>query len=263
MELDNVQLTEELTRQPVLEQSMRWLVEHGPVVTAPPLPYWALNSLVRAGRIARLKRDVYLAPRPNGHMPSLPAVATMLAPDGYLSFYGALTLHGLTDQDTSRFVMVTPKRQRRARYGDRFIEFYFSPRLLRTARTITVDHDGMPARPATPGQALIDSLDVRQLGGSVRELFNILKVGLASNRISVEELIEIVETRESAAVARRLGFLLDLVGVGTSAELKRLSSRIHERTSLNPHQPDRAEDAAWRLVLPATREEIVRSAREL
>ena len=102
---------------PKLEQAMAWLVENGPLHVEPKLPNWILKALVNDGRIARLRRGAYLAPTPEGRMLSLPAVATELAPKGYLSFYGALVRHGLTDQDTTRWGFVTGSRQAPVRLG--------------------------------------------------------------------------------------------------------------------------------------------------
>src|SRR6266516_1172321 len=112
-----------LLRPAKIEQAMAWLIEHGPLLEEPPLPWWMLRDLVRAGRIARVRRGLYLVPRPHGEMLPLPAIATELEPRGYLSFYGALVHYGLTDQDTATWQYVSPKRARALRLGGRRLDF--------------------------------------------------------------------------------------------------------------------------------------------
>src|SRR6266568_755584 len=116
-----------VTRQPQVEQAMLWLVENGPLHQDPQLPHWILRQLVRGKRIARLRRGLYLVPTQTGRLPSLPAVGQLLAPDGYLSFYSAITRHGLTDQETALWAMVTDKPQFAVRYGQIRLEFVAWP----------------------------------------------------------------------------------------------------------------------------------------
>jgi predicted transcriptional regulator of viral defense system len=247
----------------MIEQAMQWLIEHGPVVVRPPLPVWTLKRLVASKRILRLRRDVYLAPRPDGNLPPPAAVAGLLAPEGYLSFYGALALHGLTDQEASSLAVVTPARQSSVRYGSRTIEFYASPRPLNRAKITTKDFGGVFVRLATPAQALVDSLEVRRLGGGVRELLNILRVALSGRLMTVNEVVELVVALGSAAVARRLGLLLELADAKAPDQLREMSKKIHEPTMFDPHRAARVKDSVWNLQLPASRQEILRSTRDL
>lgn len=251
-----------LVRQPVTEQAMQWLIESGPVIVRPPLPVWTLKRLVVSKRILRLRRDVYLAPRSDGKLLPPVAVAALLAPKSYLSFYGALSLHGLTDQDASTLAVVTPARQSSVRYGGRTIEFYASPRPVKRAKTTTKEFDGVSVRLATPAQAFVDSLEVRRLGGSIRELAKILRVGLAGRLMTVDEVTQLVGAVGSAAVARRLGLLLELADAEVPDHLREMSKRIHEPTLFDPHRAARFRDAVWNLQLPASREEILRSLRD-
>ena len=252
-----------LTRQPVLEQAMAWLVEHGPVATKPPLPTWALDRLVKNKRILRLRRDVFLAPTPTGRLPSVGAVAALLAPGGYISFYAAMILHGLTDQDTSRWVVISDRRQADARYGDRIIHFVFAPARAASAHDDSKDFNGVPARVATVAQAIVDSLAMTWHAPRPRELVAIIRLGLQSGRLNREELVELVLAENSPAVARRAGFLLELVGEKADSRLRAIATRSNDRTQLIPNQPTRASSLTWRLDLPAPESELLSAHGEV
>src|SRR3989442_9828052 len=89
------------------DAALRQLIAAGPVVVSPDLEPWVLRQLVRTGRIARLRRGVYLVPDSEGRMLPPAAVAALLDPQGYLSFYRAPILHGLTDQHPGVWAAVT------------------------------------------------------------------------------------------------------------------------------------------------------------
>jgi predicted transcriptional regulator of viral defense system len=252
-----------LTRQPVLEQAMAWLVEHGPVATKPPLPSWALDRLVNNKRILRLRRDVFLAPTPSGRLPPVGAVAALLTPGGYGSFYAAMILHGLTDQDTSRWVVVSDRRQADAHYGDRTIHFVFAPARAASAHVESKDFDGTQGRVATVAQAVADSLAMTSNAPKVRELVGVIRLGLRSGRLNREELMELVLTENSPAVARRAGFLLELVGEKADSRLRAIATRSNDRTQLAPKQPTTASSPTWRLDLPAPESELLSAHSDL
>lgn len=249
-----------ITRQPLLEQAMTWLVEHGPVHRDPELPHWTLRQLVRTERIARLRRGLYLAPTPAGRLPALPAVAQLLAPDGYLSFYGAITLHGLTDQDTALWAMVTREPAFPIRYGARRLEFVPWPARVRNASVGTKKVDGVTVRLATPVQAFCDCLEAPRYGPSASELVHVLRDGLALRGLSERALVTHAVNIASPVLARRLGLLLELTTGKIDPRLQALATRSHNYTRFDD-RPAKERDPRWRLLLPRSREDILAAAR--
>jgi len=260
--MDNVQEAG-LLRQPVLEQTMAWLVEHGPTVISPPLPTWALDRLVKSKRILRLRRDVFLAPTPAGRLPSIGAVASALAPAGYISFYAAMIVHGLTDQNAGRWVVVSDRRQADAVYGDRTIRFLFAPGRAAVAHAEARDFDGLPGRVATVAQAFVDSFAIPWHAPRLREMVAIISLGLQSGRLNLEELVDLVLTEDSPAVARRAGFLLELVGEKADSRIRAVAVRSNDRTQLIPRGATTASSSTWRLDLPASESELLAASREI
>lgn len=252
-----------LTQVPKIEQAMAWLIEHGPVVIDPPLPAWLLHDLVAAGRIANLRRGVYLVPTATGDMWNLPAVATQLAPKGYLSFYGALTLHGLTDQDTAQWAFVTNKRQASIMAGGQRLDFVPWPRRLRDAGVKTLQRGSETIQIATPAQALADALEAPRYARSWPELVHVFRSGIGLRRLDRTALRARALATNSPALARRLGFLLELVTGNVDPDLAAIAQRSNNWTRLAGFgEKARTRDSRWRLELPRSREDLLAAARE-
>ncbi len=248
---------------PKLEQAMAWLIEHGPVHVDPPLPAWMLHDLVQGRRIANLRRRVYLAPTTTGHMWSLPAVATHLEPSGYLSFYGALVLHGLTDQDTSLWGYVLGERQGCLRYGQQRLDFVPWPRRIRTAETKLLRRGGEVIRLATPTQAFTDALEAPRYVTSWPELLHVLRTGIALGKLSLARLRARALDTKSPALARRLGLLCELETGKADPELLTLARRSNNWTRLaGLGSRVAARDPRWRVELPRSREDLLAAVRD-
>jgi len=242
---------------------MEWLVAHGPLVASPPLPSWALERLVKTERILRLRRGVYLAPTSDGLLPSIEATIGLLAPGGYITGYAALILHGLTDQDTNRYNVISDTRQGNARYGQRSIRLVWSRARAASAHTVHREFDEVSVRLATPAQAVFDCLSLPSLAPYWRELVLVIRVGLQSRRLRRKELTELVAKAKSPSVARRAGFLLQVAGGSIDEQLWTLARRTHDQTDLLPDIPALATSREWRLRLPVTELELKEAAREL
>lgn len=248
---------------PILEQAMQWLASNGPLLTAPPLPAWALERLVRTGRILRLRRDVYLAPTNTGRLPSIAATIGLVSPGGYITSYAAMILHGLTDQDTNTYVVITDSRQADAKYGQRSIRFVWAPARATCAHTELRTYDDVLVRVATPAQAVFDALALPRYAPHWRELTKIVRIGLESARIDRQELVDLAAAANSPALARRIGYVLELGGAGIDQSLLRLARRSHDQTALLPDAPVRATKTEWRLQLPAEERELEAASSEL
>ena len=242
---------------------MSWLIEHGPVHVNPSLPAWMLHDLVEGKRIANLRRGVYLAPTASGDMWSLPAVATHLEPSGYLSFYGALVLHGLTDQDTALWGFVQGERQGSLRYGQQRLDFVPWRRRVHTAETKLLRRGGELIRVATPAQAFIDSLEAPRYVTSWPELLHVLRTGIALGSFSFAKLRARAIDTNSPAIARRLGLLLELETGKADPALLALAQRSNNWTRLaGLGSRVAARDPRWRVELPRSREDLVAAVRD-
>ncbi len=259
MDLDVLNETE-LIALPQVEQAMAWLVQHGPVVADPPIENWIMRRLVETHRVMRLRRSVYLAPTADARLPGVAATANALDPDGYVSGLAALALHGLTDQDVADWRSISTRRQSDIAYGRVAVHFIYSPSRARSGQRTTVRNAGDEVVLATPAQAVLDTL--RFLPGQIDWLWTarMLQEALARGSASTEEITSLLadDPAPSAAVARRLGFLFDALGVEAPAGLEAISRATHDWTvSRDP----RVVIDRWRLRSPYSLLEIQRGIR--
>lgn len=260
MSINNVQKKGNLLRgQLRTDAGLAWLIAHGPVVQDPPLEHWVLRQLVATERILRLRRGTYLVPTAEGVLPPVHVAASLLAPEGYLSFYGALTWHALTDQSAGVWAMVASKRQRSARYGeDLTIEFVAWPARLRDAAVRVHRIAGSSVRIATPVQAFVDALEAPQLAPPASELLRILRLGLVSGRLSANELRARALEMESPYLAARLGYLLEVASGKVDGRLLAVARQAHAWRPLTTG--GEVADTTWRVMAPATKEQLLRSS---
>lgn len=261
MSVNNLTSGGRVLRELRTDAALRHLIAAGPVVVTPDLEPWVLRQLVRTGRIARLRRGTYLVPDAKGRMLPPAAVAALLDPKGHLSFYGALILHGLTDQDTSVWAVVTKRRQASARYGRTRIVF-----VIRRARALRAQVRArrlarVPVRVASADDALLDCLERPRYAPSPTELLRILRTGLQSRRLSVHRLRDRALRSGSPSVAARLGLLLELATGKRDGRLYTFARRSHRWRSLVAQDAARLRDSGWRLTLPASRQHLAGAAR--
>lgn len=248
-------------RQLQTDAALRQLIRAGPVVVGPGLEPWVLRQLVRTGRIARLRRGVYLVPDARGQMLPAAAVAALLEPKGYLSFYGALIVYGLTDQDTDVWAVITPRYQAMAHYGRARIVF-----VARRARTPRAEvrlrrMAGVKVRVASAEDAFRDCLERPRYAPSPTELLRVLQTGLATRRMSIRRLRDRAIRSRSPFVASRLGLLLEIATGKRDKQLYDLARRSHRWRSLIENGKASLRDSDWRLILPSSPDHLARAAR--
>jgi Predicted transcriptional regulator len=243
---------------PQKEQGLVWLVQNGPLVANPPLPVPVLRSLTHDERILRLRKGLYLVPSAEGRLPRPAQTAGLVAPDGYISGQAALMLHGLTDQDIGRWFVVTARRQADIRYGYIVVHFVLSPAVHATGQWAELSVSGEPARVATVAQAIVDELRFSPFGLDYVAMTSMVRTAFELKRTTARELRAVLDRKPSVAVARRLGLVIELATGKRDATLQ-MAARS-QRGVTRTHS-DRIAEPAWRLVLPRSRNDILRASR--
>ena len=251
---------EVLVRLPVLEQSMAWLVERGPLVTSPPLPTWALYRLVHQRRIIRLQRDTFVAPYPDGSMPSVEEVVARHDPTAYVSFAAALAYHGLNDQDPTDVVALTQAAKAELRYGIRRVNLTRGRRASSSPRTITALIGHTQCRIATPEQALLDCLRNPNLGPPLYSVARALRTLMSMSPSACLWLRNKVTASKSPTLARRLGFLIEVLTDVVDNALVTQGHRNHTSSAFSD-LPTHEHQPLWRLDLPMSRDQLLREMR--
>lgn len=173
-----------------------------------------ISLLSKRGWLVRIKRGVYAVADIESHNfanISPLQVSRVLVPDSYVSFEYALIHHGLFDQLPGRLTAVTPTRNKKFdfqgidyRYVKIKSELYFGFE--------TVTFDNLRANVAELEKAFLDYLYFRLDTYSVDLVLEKLKEG--EGDLDFYKLQSFVE-KYPFSVKRRLGFLLDLIGVPT------------------------------------------------
>lgn len=209
--------------------------------------YHLVSGLSAKGWLLRIEAGKYLVvPRAaRGTWSEHPfVVASGIAPEPhYISFWSALSYHDLTEQ-LPRVVYVAVREKRKAavafqHWTFRFVHVadrkFFGYRheeftAINGAATIEV-----PV--AEPEKAIIDGLDHQLLAGGIGEVIKALHRGFAGSQLSVEKLVAYAHRQGNAAVAARLGYLLERLGVHQAGELRPLVRQRGAAPYLSPAAP--------------------------
>jgi predicted transcriptional regulator of viral defense system len=218
-----------------------------------------LFRLVRKGKIARIKRGLFCFLPPGCQSPggSYPQHWFLIAreiarPKPYfISHYSAMQLHGMTSE-AIQTVFISLSEQRRP------------PRELRIPlRFVTIPKErfwGLEENWVTNEEkvwtsnlerTIIDALDRPDLTGGLLEIAR--GIWLVKTKLKTPKLIDYAVRFHSFAASKRLGFIIEKWGIGTSAEIQKLNKSVVKSTSYALLDPTRDLQgrylSRWRLRL--------------
>ena len=166
-------------------------------------------------------------------------ISSQLYPPSYISFITALYLHGKIQQVIDRIFIVTPKKRKQiAAIFEMDVHFVTLKRAMMFGYK-KVRKESSYVVLADVEKAIIDCLYLPRYC-RIAVVFDILKEGAD---MDVGRLIEYAKMSKSEAVERRLGYLLDLVGIKHDLRPKNKSTY-----KLNPRIKAKGEfDNKWRI----------------
>ena len=196
----------------------------------------ALRRLSRDGRLRRVRRGVYLLVAPTGSTDArvLPLIDAV-TPRPYLITAGrALAELGLSDQHFFRVIVLTSHRLSGWSWQGDEVRYA----LVAPERIWGPSRSSGP-QVALPERAILDCLANPRWGVSVAQTAEAVDRAVPG-RTSPERLAKAAERYGSAAVARRLGYLLELLhGADAAVPLLALRGRSHANVLLSGSAPDR------------------------
>lgn len=218
----------------------------------------AVHRLANAGLVDRIERGTYVVHPRSGRVPMLPLdlVGAWLAGEPYAVIgWAAAEAHDLTLQTTG-VAEVQLTREKAP------VEFWSVRYLFTEAASSSVAADNRKIRTqtgtvtvASPGKAIVLLLrqEAARRSARVRDdtrlVLEMLERGLAKRTWAKTDWVRLVGRHGNAQVARRLGYLLELVGVEGAEALLSLRGTSGNK----PFAPSLATEgpvsSRWRLVL--------------
>ncbi|HET7182228.1 MAG TPA: type IV toxin-antitoxin system AbiEi family antitoxin [Candidatus Limnocylindrales bacterium] len=217
----------------------------------------ALERLVRAGFIRRARHGLYeIVEQPLVSLPSEMVLALAGVPSAeepYISWRSALVFHGLTEQLPRAIFIAVRKPRRSRRVGGARVQYVVQVDAKRYD-VITAPLTGASIRVATREKAVLDCLDRPELSGGLPEIVRALSL---RGQLDLNHLLDLALRYPSDALVRRLGFLLEALGLTNAKRLlKRVSPQDKPLLLDLEGLPDGEINQRWRVRDNVGRDEI-------
>lgn len=230
--------------------------------TNPTATRMLLSDLVKRQSLIRLTPGYYLiVPLSAGEKAEFTenwyvVAKHLIAPDSYyLSYYSALDIHEMTTQPLMAIYITTPKRRKvKEVLGATFRFVYADPSKFWGVEEIWVKPTDK-VKVSDLERTIVDCLDNPKLCGGISELAK----GLwkKRNEIDYNKLVKYVDRFGSKAVAKRLGYLIDLYSIGDNATDKLRKFVTSTFVLLDPSLPTKGKhQSLWRVRVNIDPEEL-------
>lgn len=171
-------------------------------------------------------------------------IASHIVWPSYISLWSALRYHNLTEQIPHSIWVVTPakKRKKVIKYFDTEIIFV-SIKPVYFFGFKKINFNGFETFIAEPEKAVMDGLLFKKL--SVSEIYSIIKNNIKI--IRTKKLIDFAIETKNKALIKRLGFLLDKIGVDYYEKLKRYICPTYTRVECSL-PPKGKKNEKWKVI---------------
>lgn len=193
-----------------------------------------LRKLVNGKKIIRLERGKFLITPPESwrqgdYLEQGITLAANLISPYYLSFWTALNYYGYTEQSSKTIFVVTERTKKALKIGGiRFQFVKFLPEKFFGFEKVWFDNQQVNM--ADREKMIVDCLDQPRYCGEITEVAKVLWNG--QKEIDLDKLVAYSNRMNNFAIAKRLGFLLEILKLGSSQIIKNLQSKISQGYSL-------------------------------
>ena len=214
-----------------------------------------LAYLASRGWLARAARGLYTVvpletDRPHDWREEPWLVAARAFSPAYVGGWSACGHWGLTDQVFNAVCIFTTRRTRNKR-----VEMQGTPFQVKTIGQrkrfglVKVWIHGTPVEVSDPTRTLIDVLDDPRTGGGIRHVADVLESYFRSEHADEQRILEHASQFGNGAVFKRLGYLCEVLGLGTEALLVECGERMTTGVALlDPSIQSRGRIVSrWRL----------------
>lgn len=217
-----------------------------------------LSRFTNNGWFARIKRGVYVAVSVEARSSEAViedswVIASNLFSPCYMGGWSALEHWGLTEQIFSTNLVFTSKK-----FRDLTPEVKGAKFLLRVVYAKhffglkSVWRGNNKAQVSDPARTIIDILNDPSLGGGIRPVSDALEKYFKSEHSTPKQLIEYAEKLGNKAVFKRLGFLLEYMGIANPDLITACKVNLSKgNAQLDPTLESEHLITRWRLWVPA------------
>lgn len=211
-----------------------------------------LSGMIKKGICGRIERDRYILTTFSSEEDVM-KIATRIVWPSYISFWTALSFHGLTEQLPITVFVVSTKGHKKIRteYGDIVFVRFDKRRFFGYEKAGAIQI-------AEKEKAIVDSLLYSRYAGGIPEVFKCLWNGWGE--IDSEQLVNYAIKMNNKSLLKRLGYLIELGGFRVEKELiERLRKRIGRGYSLlEPWRKKiRRYSRRWGLMLNVSKKELM------
>lgn len=137
-------------------------------------------------------------------------IATNIIVPSYISYWSVLNYYGFTEQ-APRFVLVATTKQKKDMHFENYIFKYVQIKRDKLYGYKKELIDEFPTFIAEPEKAIIDSIDLLNYAGGIKEISKIIDNALDS--IDKRKLVEYAIRFPSKSMISRLGYLFNMKGI--------------------------------------------------
>jgi predicted transcriptional regulator of viral defense system len=192
-----------------------------------------LMYFARKGWLSRIRRGLYIVVplgtvNPSEYKKHPWLVATRVFYPCYIGGWSAAAHWELTDQIFNSIVVFTSKKFRNKKImiqNTEYILKFLDNRHFGTTKAIWLENTKFQVSDVL--QTIIDILDIPSLGGGMRSVADIVKTYFESDWRNDDAITAYIDKKRNRTIYKRLGYLLDVIGINAP----RLRDKCHERIS--------------------------------
>ena len=222
-----------------------------------------LSELVKRNIISRLKAGKYIIiPQELGDVDNyignwlIAGKEAVNSSKYYIAFYTAMDFWGMVTHPINKIFVATPKRQIIPKEMRDRLQFIFINKKFIFGVKETWINKQNKVRISNIEKTILDALFHPEYCGGITEIAT--GIFLNKDKIDWKGLVEYVKKYNKNVIAKRLGYILEILDIGDKKTLNELKGYVKDRYDLfDPLLPDkRLAKNKWRLIDNVTPEQI-------
>jgi predicted transcriptional regulator of viral defense system len=180
-----------------------------------------LAYLARKGWLARIKQGLYIAVplgivSPQEYKENPWIVADRVFAPCYIGGWSAAEYWEFTDQIFNSVVVITRRKLKQTNMkiqGTNYVIKCINEKSFSKTKPVSMWFENVKIPVSDPLQTIVDILDAPYLGGGIRHVSDIVREYFSSKYRNDDELCKYIEQKNNKTIYKRLGFLIETLGI--------------------------------------------------